>query len=399
MQRNKVALFIWAAPVIFLCIMGQINRDLQQAMYDRLQAQKVLLLFGARRVGKTVLVKQLMESFDGTKQMLNGESMEIVRLLEDRSITNYQRLFAGIDLLVIDEAQHIPDIGMKLKLIADELPNLRVIATGSSAFDLKNQAGEPLVGRSTSFYLSPLSLHELSAAETMFDTLGLMDERLVYGTYPELLHIPTYEQKEEYLADLTDAYLLRDILALDGIKNASKMHDLLRLIAYQVGQEVSYDEIAKQIGVSRNTVERYLDLLQKCFVIYKLGAFSRNLRKEISKGSKWYFVDNGVRNAVLGDFKPFALRSDAERGALWENFVVGEIRKRNLNMKRRANLYFWRTYDKQEIDLIEEYNGMLHAYEIKAGKKNPVAPLAFRNAYPDAAFAVINRENFTEVLL
>ncbi len=379
--------------------MAQIIRDLQQAMIDRLQAQKVLLLFGARRVGKTVLVKQLIDTFTGKKQILNGESQEIVRLLEDRSITNYQRLFAGIDLLVIDEAQHIPDIGMKLKLIADELPNLRVIATGSSAFDLQNHAGEPLVGRSTSFYLSPLSLHELSTEETVFDTLNLMDERLIYGTYPELLHLPTYEQKEEYLTDLTDAYLLRDILALDGIKNASKMHDLLRLVAYQVGQEVSYDEIAKQIGVSRNTVERYLDLLQKCFVIYKVGGFSRNLRKEISKSSKWYFVDNGVRNAVLGDFKPFALRSDTERGALWENFAVGEIRKRNLNQKRRATLYFWRTYDKQEIDLIEEYNGTLHAYEMKSGKKNPKAPLAFREAYPEATFAVINRENLLDNIL
>ncbi len=378
--------------------MEQIIRDLHQPMIERLKAQKVLLLFGARRVGKTVLVKQLMDAFEGNKQLLNGESQEVARLLENRSITNYQRLFSKIDLLVIDEAQHIPDIGMKLKLIADELSNLCVIATGSSSFDLKNQAGEPLVGRSTQFQLSPLSLHEFSSVETTFDTLALTDERLIYGGYPELLSLSTYEQKEEYLTDLADAYLLRDILALDGLKNASKMHDVLRLIAYQIGQEVSYDEIAKQVGLSRNTVERYLDLLQKVFIIYKVGGFARNLRKEISKGCKWYFVDNGVRNAVLGNFQPYNLRSEIERGELWENFIIGEIRKRNLNQKRHATLYFWRTYDKQEIDLIEECNGTLHAYEIKAGKKHPKVPVAFQTAYPEASFDVINRENYLDYI-
>ncbi len=372
---------------------------MQQPMMERLRVQKVLLLFGARRVGKTMLVKQLMDDFEGSKQLLNGESREVVQLLENRSIMNYRRLFSNTDLLVIDEAQHIPDIGMKLKLMADELPNLRIIATGSSSFDLKNQAGEPLVGRSTQFLLSPLSLHELASVESAFDTIALTDERLVYGGYPELLSLGTYRQKEEYLTDLTDAYLLRDILALDGLKNANKMHDMLRLIAYQIGQEVSYDEIAKQIGLSRNTVERYLDLLQKVFVIYKVGGFARNLRKEISKGCKWYFVDNGVRNAVLGNFQSYASRSEVERGALWENFIIGEIRKRNLNRKKRVSLYFWRTYDKQEIDLIEECNGELHAYEMKAGKKHPKVPVAFRAAYPDASFDVINRENYLDFVL
>ncbi len=377
----------------------KIVRDIQQQMINRLRTQKVLLLFGPRRVGKSILVRQLIDSYAGKKQILNGESQEVVRMLEEKSITNYQKLFSSIDLLVIDEAQHIPDIGMKLKLIVDELPNLCVIATGSSSFDLRNQAGEPLVGRSTQFYLSPLSLHEFASQETPFDTDSRIDERLVYGGYPELISLNTYDVKEEYLIDLADSYLLKDILAVDGLKNSSKMYDLLRLIAYQVGQEVSYDEIAKQIGLSRNTVERYLDLLQKVFIIYKLGGYSNNLRKEISKSTKWYFVDNGIRNAVIGNFQPYNLRSDQERGALWENFIISEIRKRNFNTKQRSKFYFWRTYDNQEIDLIEENNGRLFAYEIKAGKKMPKVPIAFKNAYPDASFQVINRDNFLDMFL
>lgn len=380
--------------------MTTIPRLLQKEIERRMKAQKVMLLFGARRVGKTVLLRQIAENYGGGRTlMLNGESMDTVRLLEDRSSANYRRLFGGLSLLAIDEAQHIPDVGMKLKLIVDELPELAVIATGSSSFDLQNRAGEPLVGRSTQFMLTPLSVEEMAAVETRFETMLNTDHRVVYGHYPELTAMASEVDKREYLTDVVDAYLLRDILAIDVVKHTQKLHDLLRLVAWQVGSEVSIDELARQLTLSRNTVERYLDLLQKVFVLYRVGGFSRNLRKEIAKSSKWYFQDTGVRNAVLHDFRPLSERPEAERGALWENYVISERMKRNLNHRLGLNFYFWRTYDKAEIDLIEEDGMCINAYEIKAGVKRPSAPKSFAAAYPDAGFNVINRDTYMDYLV
>ncbi len=380
--------------------MTTIPRLLQKEIERRMRAQKVMLLFGARRVGKTVLLRQIAENYGGGRTlMLNGESMDTVRLLEDRSSANYRRLFGGLSLLAIDEAQHIPDVGMKLKLIVDELPELAVIATGSSSFDLQNRAGEPLVGRSTQFMLTPLSVEEMAAVETRFETMLNTDHRVVYGHYPELTAMASEVDKREYLTDVVDAYLLRDILAIDVVKHTQKLHDLLRLVAWQVGSEVSIDELARQLTLSRNTVERYLDLLQKVFVLYRVGGFSRNLRKEIAKSSKWYFQDTGVRNAVLHDFRPLSERPEAERGALWENYVISERMKRNLNHRLGLNFYFWRTYDKAEIDLIEEDGMCINAYEIKAGVKRPSAPKSFAAAYPDAGFNVINRDTYMDYLV
>lgn len=380
--------------------MTTIPRLLQKEIERRMRAQKVMLLFGARRVGKTVLLRQIAENYGGGRTlMFNGESMDTVRLLEDRSSANYRRLFGGLSLLAIDEAQHIPDVGMKLKLIVDELPELAVIATGSSSFDLQNRAGEPLVGRSTQFMLTPLSVEEMVAAETRFETMLNTDHRVVYGHYPELTAMASEVDKREYLTDVVDAYLLRDILAIDGVKHTQKLHDLLRLVAWQVGSEVSMDELARQLTLSRNTVERYLNLLQKVFVLYRVGGYSRNLRKKIAKSSKWYFQDTGVRNAVLRDFRPLSERPEAERGALWENYVISERMKRNLNHRLELNFYFWRTYDKAEIDLIEEDGMRIDAYEIKAGVKRPSAPKSFVAAYPDAGFHVINRDTYMDYLV
>ena len=357
-----------------------------------------MLVFGARRVGKTVLLKQIVNNFQGRTLLLNGESMDTLRLLEYRTTANYQRLFKGIDLLAIDEAQHIPDIGMKLKLIVDELPGIAAIATGSSSFDLKNQAGEPLVGRSTQFLLCPLSVEELSASESVFETIEKTDQRIVYGHYPELLSLSSGKEQEEYLCEIVDAYLLRDILAIDGIKQAQKLYDLLRLIAWQIGSEISLDELGRQLALSRNTVERYLDLLQKVFVLYRVGGYSRNLRKEVAKSSKWYFYDTGIRNAVLRDFLPFGQRSEQERGALWENYIVSERLKRSLNHRTGIKFYFWRTYDQQEIDLIEENGKQISAFDIKAGLKSPQVPKAFIKAYPEASFQTINRSSFIDFI-
>lgn len=376
-----------------------IDRELKKQITDRIRPQKVMLIYGARRVGKTLLLREIFNEFKGKKIILNGESSDTVRMIADKSINNYKRLFEGIDLLAIDEAQHIPEIGMKLKLMVDEVPGLAIIVTGSSSFDLQNQAGEPLVGRCTRFLLTPFSLKEINKQQSTFETITNIDQYLVYGSYPELTSIKSNAEQTRYLSEIVDSYLLKDILAIDGIKNAQKMHDLLRLIAYQVGSEVSTDELGKQLGISRNTADRYLDLLQKVFVLYRLGGYSKNLRKEVTKSSKWYFIDNGIRNAVLNDFRPFADRSSEERGALWENFIISERMKMKFNEMTNTNMYFWRTYDQQEIDLLEEKNNILIAYEMKAGKKNPKAPKAFADAYPEAQFNVVNKENFYDYLM
>lgn len=376
-----------------------IKRELKVQVAKRIKPQKVMLIYGPRRVGKTLLLREIYNEFKGEKLLLNGESSDTVRMLADRSISNYRHLLGGISLLAIDEAQHIPEIGMKLKLMVDEIPGLAIIATGSSSFDLQNQAGEPLVGRSTRFMLTPFSIKEINKQQPTFKTITNIDQYLVYGFYPELTTIDSGAEQARYLTDIVDSYLLRDILAIDGVKNAQKMHDLLRLVAYQVGSEVSTDELGKQLGVSRNTAERYLDLLQKVFVLYRLGGYSKNLRKEVVKSSKWYFQDNGIRNAVLNDFRPFADRSSEERGALWENFIIGERMKRKHNNLSNINLYFWRTYDQQEIDLIEEDGEIITAYEIKSGKKNPKIPKAFANAYPEAAYNIVNRDVFWDYVV
>lgn len=379
--------------------MATIQRILQKEITSRIKKQKAMLIFGARRVGKTILLKEIVNSWQGKTLLINGESMSTQAMLKDRSIETYRKLFDGIELLAIDEAQHIPEIGLKLKLIVDEVPGISVIATGSSSFDLFNQAGEPLVGRSTRFMLTPLSTEEFAFSESGFEITQKIEERIIYGHYPELTTIDSDQEKREYLEEIIDSYLLKDILMVDGVKNSQKLYDLLRLIAWQVGSEVSLDELGKQLGLSRNSVERYLDLLQKVFVLYKVGGYSKNLRKEITKSSKWYFQDTGIRNAILRDYRPLNDRPEAERGALWENYIISERIKLSLNHKVSTNFYFWRTYDKQEIDLIEDYGTKLKAFEIKAGKKNSPAPRSFSNAYPDAEYFVINKENFLEFIL
>ena len=378
--------------------MDQIQRALLPQVEQRMKPQKVMMIFGPRRVGKTFLLKQIVQRFDGKSLVLNGEDADSVAMLEPVSIANYRHVLEGVDLLAIDEAQHVPDIGKKLKLIVDEIPGIRVIASGSSSFDLKNQAGEPLVGRGTQFILLPFSQREIATVESPIESMRNLETRLLYGSYPEVVASESFAEKKEYLGDIVESYLLKDILAVDGVKNSAKMRDLLRLVAYQMGNELSYEEIGKQLGISKNTVERYLDLLQKVFVLYRLGGYSKNLRKEVAKSSKWYFLDNGVRNAVIRNFGPYQLRSDDERGALWENYIITERMKRNHNERLGLEYYFWRTYDRQEIDLIETGSGVMNAFEMKSGKKTPSAPKAFANAYPQAQFAAVNINNYLDFI-
>ena len=378
--------------------MDTIQRALQQRVEDRMKPQKVMLIFGPRRVGKTFMLKQIVQSFEGKSLILNGEDIDSIAMLEPISIANYRHVLEHVELLAIDEAQHIPDIGKKLKLIVDEVPDIRVIASGSSSFDLKNQAGEPLVGRGTQFVLLPFSQQEVGTVESPIESKRNLEARLIYGSYPEVVMLDTFAEKKEYLNDIVESYLLKDILAVDGIKNSAKIRDLLRLVAYQMGDELSCEEVGKQLGISKNTVERYLDLLQKVFVLYRLGGFSKNLRKEVTKSSKWYFTDNGVRNAVIRNFEPLSLRTDADRGALWENYIITERLKRNQNERLGLEFHFWRTYDKQEIDLIEIGSGVMNAFEMKSGKRSPSAPKAFADAYPEAQFAVVNMNNYSEYI-
>ncbi|MDD5184030.1 MAG: ATP-binding protein [Paludibacter sp.] len=373
-----------------------IKRLLEDQIFNRLISNKVVLLFGARRVGKTVLMRQIIERFEGKTLLLNGEDYDSLSILEPQSIANYKRLLDGIDLLAIDEAQNIPQIGYKLKLIVDEIPGIKVLASGSSSFDLQNKAGEPLVGRSSQFHLLPFSQVELSPQENKLDTKQNLEDRLIYGSYPEVIYIKDYNQKKDYLRDIVNAYLLKDILSIDGLKNSKKMSELLRLIAFQMGNEVSYDELGKQLGLSRNTVEKYLDLLSKVFVIYRLGAYAGNLRKEISKAGKWFFYDVGIRNAIIGNYNPLSQRNDI--GQLWENYLISERQKQNVYSLNKKSFYFWRTYDGQEIDLIEEYAGEIQAFEFKWGEKIPKAPGAFSNNYPNSNYLVVNKNNYLEFI-
>ena len=376
--------------------MNTIKRTLQDKISERIEPNKAILLFGARRVGKTVLMRELIKTFSGKSMLLNGEDYDTIALLNERSVANYRHLLEGIDLLAIDEAQNIPDIGSKLKLIVDEIEGVRVIASGSSSFDLLNKAGEPLVGRSTQFRLNPFSQNEISQMENALETRQNLESRLIYGSYPEVVMLNSFERKTDYLRDIVGAYLLKDILAIDGLKNSGKMRELLRLIAFQMGSEVSYEELGRQLGMSKNTVEKYLDLLSKVFVVYRLGAYSRNLRKEVVKAGKWYFYDNGIRNAIIGNFTPLAIRQDV--GALWENYLISERIKAADNESQANEFYFWRTYDNQEIDLIEESYKGLSAFEFKWGDKKPSAPVAFATAYPEASYEVINKEGYLKFI-
>jgi hypothetical protein len=372
-------------------------REMENIIVPALEPQRVVLIFGARRVGKTIMLQNILSHVKGKVLFLNGDDFDTLKLLEDRSVANYSRLLKGVDILAIDEAQLIPEIGHKLKLIVDTFEKIRVIATGSSSFDLLNRSGEPLVGRAKQFLLTPFSQQELSQEENILETKRSLPDRLIYGTYPDVVKMDDNKNRQKYLEQMTEAYLLKDILILDGIRNSGKLRGLLKLIAYQTGNEVSYDEIGKQIGLSKNSVVRYLDLLSKVYVIYPLGGYSGNMRKEVTKSRKWYFYDNGIRNVLINDFRPVALRSDM--GALWENYMISERIKNSLNHNGLEKYYFWRTYDKKEIDLIESCNdGSLNAFEFKWGKKNPPVPKSFAASYPNASFHVIDPDNYYDYL-
>jgi hypothetical protein len=378
-------------------IVSYLQRTLQNRISERIGENKVLLLYGTRRVGKTRLLRQIQEAYQGSSMMMNGEDNDIKILLANRSVSSYRQMLGDTKLLLIDEAQTIPEIGKILKLMIDSFEDLTIIATGSSSFDLMNKSGEPLTGRSYTYHLYPVSQEELMNNSTWLEANNQLSERLVYGNYPEVLTIKKPSHKQEYLENLVQNYLLKDIFEFENVKNSRKIHDLMRLLAYQTGSEVSLDELGRQLGMSKNTVERYLDLLTKVFVIYKLGGYSTNLRKEVTKSAKWYFFDNGIRNALIKEFKPLALRQDV--GSLWESYVISERIKTMHYNGKRTDYFFWRTYDRQEVDLIEREGQEITAFEFKfkAGSKVK-KPKFFEESYPNVPFELIDSGNYTSFM-
>ncbi|PWE00333.1 ATP-binding protein [Marinilabilia rubra] len=376
--------------------MRYLVRELSETIFKKLQSNKVVIVFGARRVGKTVLVKEILKQVNEPALILNGEDINVHDKLAIRSVENYKQILGSYKLLYIDEAQKIPEIGLKLKLMVDEIEGLKVIISGSSAFDIYKDAGEPLTGRKYSFNLFALSENEYSQIENSITKVDKVRERLVFGNYPELLQLPDRNDKIDYLNEMVSSYLLKDILVYENIKNSQKIFNLLRLIAFQIGGEVSLQELGNQLGISKNTVEKYLDLLSKVLILHKVVGFSRNLRKEITKNSRWYFLDNGIRNAVIANFNPIESRNDI--GALWENYMIAERLKYQENQRLMSNNYFWRTYEQQEVDWVEEREGSLFGYEFKWTDSKVKIPTQWKRAYPNASFEVINKDNFNEWL-
>ena len=373
--------------------MQLIQRIIEDQVIKSLVPNKVVILLGPRRVGKTVLIKQVIEKLNEPYLLLNGEDFSVLEILARRSVQNYRNILGDKSVLLIDEAQKIPDIGSILKLMVDEIEGLKILVTGSSAFDIDKYTGEPLTGRKKTFNLLSLSESELDQVENQIEKRDNLRMRLVYGNYPELVHLKNLEDKSDYLNEIVNSYLLKDILAFESIRNSDKILNLLRLIAFQIGGEVSLPELASSLSMSKNTVEKYLDLLSKVFVLHKVGGFSRNLRKEVAKRNKWYFYDNGLRNILIANMNPLELRNDV--GMLWENYVISERIKHQKYSRMIVNNYFWRTYDQQEIDWLEEREGKLFGYELKWNpKKQPKAPKVWKEAYPESEFEVINHENY-----
>lgn len=360
-----------------------------------LHPNKVLVIYGPRRVGKTTLLRNYLAKSPYKYKLDTGDNIRTQQLLSSQDFSLILPYVEGYDLLVIDEAQEIPNIGMALKIIVDQVPNIRVIVTGSSSFELAGQIGEPLTGRKRTLTLYPLAQNELLSVHNRHELRELLSSFLIFGSYPEVLLATTQSEKVAIVSEIANSYLLKDILAFDRVKNSRVLLDLLRLLAFQIGKEVSHGELSSQLGVDIKTVHRYLDLLEKAFVLIRVGGFSRNLRNEVTNKSKYYFFDTGLRNALIAQFNPLDQRNDI--GELWENFVVVERLKYRSYTSLSANAYYWRTYEQQEIDLVEERDGKLFGYECKwSVKKEVKAPRLWQSTYPNAEFQVINPDTYLD---
>ena len=372
-----------------------IERLLYKTIENKLFVGKIIILTGARQVGKTTLLKQLLRQKEGVL-WLNGDELQVQNLFANASADRLLSEFSNSKIVILDEAQRIENIGLRLKLIADSDSEVQVIATGSSAFELANKVNEPLTGRKWEYQMFPLSFGEMVAHHGKLKEMRMLPRRIIYGYYPEVV---TNDGNEvEILKLLTDAYLYKDILSWESVKHPDKLQTLLRALAYQVGSQVSYNELSQMCSMDSKTVERYINLLEQCYIIFRLPSFSRNLRHELKSSRKIYFYDNGIRNALIADYRAPEVRQDI--GSLWENFVVAERMKSNEYYHRWVNRYFWRTKQQQEIDYLEEGGGNLYVYEMKW---NPRAKASitktFTEAYPNSEFQVIMPDNIADFLL
>jgi predicted AAA+ superfamily ATPase len=374
-----------------------IPRSIETTIHERLdEGTKVIIIYGPRQVGKTTLVTRILNQSSYRVRTINADELFYRDVLSSQDARQLRALVEGYDVLFIDEAQRVPDIGINLKIIVDQLQPVRVIATGSSSLDLASKIREPLTGRTWTFILYPIAQCELAKQYNALELRYQLDERLVYGSYPALFSLSGERTRRDYLNEVVNSYLYKDVLAIGNIRNSNKLRLLLKLLAYQVGAQVSLTELGTQLQMSKNTVDAYVDLLEQSFVIFRLKGFSRNLRKEMSKQDKIYFWDVGVRNALLEDLRFPQQRNDL--GALWENFVVAERMKYLRYNYGFGSLYFWRTHTGAELDLVEERDGQLIGYECKWSKTNAKPPRPFLEAYPQATFATITAKNFTDYL-
>ncbi len=369
-----------------------IPRSLQTKLETEITTgNKVVLLFGARQVGKTTLIRQILSQLPYRVLRINVDEQRYVDVLSSRDLRQLRDLTVGYDLLFIDEAQRVPEIGLNLKLLHDEIPELRVIATGSSSLHLASKTREPLTGRAWTHTLFPIALCELAQQHNAFELTDMLSERMVYGSYPEIFALPGGEGKRDYLRNLAASYLYKDILEIANIRHSSKLRDLLKLLAFQIGQEVSLTELGAQLGMSRETVNSYIDLLEQSFVLFRLKGFSRNLRKEVTKQDKIYFWDLGIRNIVIDNLNSLTNRNDV--GQLWENLMIVERRKWLDYQSEPGTHYFWRTHTGAEIDLVEERQGKLFAFEYKWNRARTSYPQTFLETYPNTTFEVITPAN------
>ncbi len=368
-------------------------RAIQPLIEQALFKGKVIILYGARQVGKTTLIRAIQEKYAVDALYLNCDEPDIRNALSDKTSTELRMLIGSKPLVLIDEAQRVRNIGLTLKLLVDNFPEIQVIATGSSSFDLSNNITEPLTGRKIEFNLYPLSTSELLAHNTPLEITRSLEYRLRYGMYPGILSV---DDPSDALSEIARSYLYKDILEFQSVKNPELLQKLLQALALQIGCEVSYNELGTLLGIDKATVARYLALLEQGYVIYHLSPFSRNLRKELGKQRKVYFYDLGIRNALINNFNPLALRQDV--GALWENFFISERLKSVFNQHRHPNMYFWRTYDGQEIDYLEEEGGKLIGFECKWGFEKWRVPVVFTSTYPGSEIQLANRSNFLNFL-
>ena len=367
-----------------------IQRLIENNIKNDFNKGKIIVVLGARQVGKTTLFNSIIDD-QGSVLKLNCDDYDDRLDLENKTSTELKNLIANHKVVIIDEAQRVENIGLTLKIIADLKLDAQVLVTGSSSLELSSKINEPVTGRIFEYKLFPLSLSEMARHTSEREENRLLEQRMIYGLYPEIVTNPS--DNKRLLTSLANNYLYRDLLSYQGIKKHDVLHKLVRALAFQIGSEVSYNELSNLLGIDKETVESYINLLEKCFVVFRLSSFSRNMRNEIKKGKKIYFYDNGIRNALISNFAPLEMRQDA--GALWENFMISERIKRNAYCNDYSQLFFWRTKQQQEIDLIEEKDGRLFAYEFKwNSKKKSKLPTSFENNYSDIEFKVINRENY-----